>query len=289
MYSSTRLIGFREGKVNRSTRKTRTFQAIVLASLFCWTEQAFADGGTSDPDYDYLPPEEMGFFETFTAYARSWIRSPSHAGSFDTAKRRLYAHIEDQHSFYCRCDLNLEERSFDRPSCGYVPANDTKRAKRTEAEHIMPAFWIAEWHEGPSCWVKDEATCGDARDCCQANDPRFKRAHNDLVNLTPAIGELNAVRSDLPYGIIPTEPRRFGACDFESDRDLELTEPTDEIRGDIARVYYYMRDTYDLVFPEDLITLLDNWDASDPVSQEEIDRNERIRAIQGTANKFVFE
>ncbi|WP_306141486.1 endonuclease [Roseibium sp. MMSF_3412] len=267
----------------------RVVRAIFLLTVVFWTGRSFADGGTSDPDYDYLPPEEMGFFASFSAYATSWIRTPSHAGSFATAKRRLYAHVKDQYSFYCRCDLDLENRSFDRASCGYVPANDTVRAQRTEAEHIMPAFWIAELHVGPSCWVKDEATCGDARDCCQANDPRFKRAHNDLINLTPAIGELNAIRNDFAYGVIPGEPRRFGGCDFESDRDLQVTEPADDIRGDIARVYFYMRDTYDLVLPDDLMSLLADWDVSDPVSEKEVDRNERIRDIQGTANDYVSD
>lgn len=275
--------------MDRPTRSHHALRAVVLVALVLSAGRGFADGGTSDPDYDYLPPEEIGLFESITTFARSWFRAPGHAGSFDTAKKRLYANVGDQHSLYCRCDLDLEARDFDRSSCGYVPANDTDRAKRTEAEHIMPAFWIAEWHDGPSCWVKDEATCGGARDCCQANDPRFKRAHNDLVNLSPAIGELNAIRSDLTYGIVPSEPRRFGACDFETDRDLEVTEPTEEVRGDIARVYYYMRDTYDLVFPDDLNILLEGWDASDPVSQEEIDRNERIRDVQGTANDYVSE
>lgn len=273
--------------MDQPSQSNHALHAIVFMPIFFWAGQSLADGGTSDPDYDYLPPEEMGLFETFAAYAKSWIRIPSHAGSFSTAKRRLYAHVKDQHSFYCRCDLDLEKRSFDRASCGYVPDNDSERAKRTEAEHIMPAFWIAEWHDGPSCWVKDGTTCGDARDCCQANDPRFKRAHNDLVNLTPAIGELNAIRNNLTYGIIPGEPRRFGTCDFETDRDLQVTEPADDIRGEIARVYFYMRDTYDLVLPVDLMILLEDWDVSDPVSQKEIDRNERIRDVQGTANDYV--
>lgn len=32
----------------------------------------------------------------------------------------------------------------------------------------------------------------------------------DLHNLTPAVGELNGDRSNLPYGIVKGEPREYG-------------------------------------------------------------------------------
>lgn len=261
----------------------------IILVAFSVGSSAYADEGTSDPDFDYLPPDDFGLVEMFSTYARTWLSSPSHAGSFGTAKRRLYNDIGAPASFYCDCDMDLAQRTLDRASCNYVPVNDNARANRIEAEHILPAYWIANFHTGPSCWVKDQVTCGGARECCLENDDRFRRAHNDLVNLTPAIGELNNARSNLTFGLVADEPRLFGQCDFETDRTLRVTEPKEDIRGDIARVYFYMRDTYELAFPEDLIVKLDEWNLADEISAGEIDRNDRIRAIQGTANDLISQ
>ena len=262
-------------------------KSVLLAILVGFPGMLSADDGTDDPDFDYLPPEEVGIFGGMANFARSFFRSPSHAGSFTTAKRRLYNSLDDAETFYCGCPVDLGQRTFDRAACDYVPVNDNDRAKRTEAEHILPAYWIAHFHPGPTCWKKDEATCGSARECCLANDERFKKAHNDLVNLTPAIGELNNVRSNLTYAVVQGEPRLFGSCDFETDSALRVTEPREDVRGDIARVYFYMRETYELEFPDDLSMLLDEWDDVDPISPAEVDRNERILDVQGTANGFV--
>jgi len=270
--------------------KRRTLAGIVLAVLLVLEMVApvsvRADGGTSDPDFDYLPPEPISAFEQFTSVITEFFRSPSHAGSYDTAKRRLYRQIKDPTTFYCGCKTNLAKSNFDRASCGYVPRNDTKKARRVEAEHILPAYWIAEFHIGGSCWEKDD-TCGEARDCCRKNDKRFKKAHNDLVNLYPAIGELNLLRNDLMYDLISGENRIFGSCDFEVDWVRDVSEPTEDIRGDIARVFFYMRDTYSLKYPDDLADRLATWNDADPISEKERARNERIKAVQGAANPLL--
>jgi len=271
-------------------KKTWELTGIVLAvSLFLAMvapASVRADGGTIDPDFDYLPPEPISAFEQFTSAITEFFRDPSHAGSYDTARRRLYRQIKDTTTFYCGCKTKLAARSFDRSSCGYVPRNDTKKAKQIEAEHILPAKFIAKYHTGDSCWKKDDA-CGLGRDCCYKNDARFKKAHNDLVNLYPAIGELNVVRNDLMYDHIPGDVLLFGKCDFEVDWDRDVTEPTEDIRGDIARVFFYMRDTYSLKYPEDLEDRLAAWNKADPISEKERARNERIKAVQGTANPLL--
>lgn len=245
---------------------------------------AHADEGTTDPDFDYLPPEHL--VGRMTAFFVEFLRRPAHARSYTEAKRRLYGDLGDGVTFYCDCAPDLAERTFDAGGCGYAPRNDNVRAHRVEAEHVLPASWIAAFHTGESCWVAD-AACGGARACCLARDARFRTAHNDLVNLVPAIGELNADRSNLAYGEIAGEPRVYGACDFEVDRRDRAVEPHPSVRGDIARIYFYMRDTYALAYPDDLAARLERWDASDPVSPGERRRNRRILGVQGTANPLV--
>jgi deoxyribonuclease-1 len=60
----------------------------------------------------------------------------------------------------------------------------------------------------------------------------------DLYNLQPSIGEVNQLRANYSMAMIPGETRAFGPCDLEiEDRKIE---PRPDIRGDIARTYFYM-------------------------------------------------
>ena len=66
----------------------------------------------------------------------------------------------------------------------------------------------------------------------------FRYMEADLYNLQPSIGEVNQLRSHYSMAMIPGEPREFGRCDLEiEDRKIE---PRPDIRGDIARTYFYM-------------------------------------------------
>jgi len=199
---------------------------------------SLADDGVDDPDFDYLEPENR-FFGAIRSFGERMFSTPQHPQSYQEAKRRMYSLLADETSLYCGCPNSLSARTFNAQSCGYVPRNNNIRAERLEAEHVVPAYWIANFHNGPNCWQKDPS-CGSARECCLANDARFERAHNDLVNLYPAIGELNADRSHYIFSILEGEDRAYGQCDFEVDRRADLAEPREDMRGDIARIYFYV-------------------------------------------------
>ncbi len=260
--------------------------AIMLSSGCLW-----ADDGIDDPDFDFLPQDEPSMFGSALEYAwfkinRSIDRA-THPSSYDAAKRLLYNRVGDQTTLYCGCTTRLKERDFLAESCGYIPRNDNKRAHRTEAEHVLPASLIAAFDPKSSCWEKNPL-CGKERKCCLANDPKFKKAHNDLVNLIPAIGELNADRLNYLHEQVDGELRRYGNCDFEVKlKKPKVAEPRPEIRGDIARIYFYMAETYKLVLPDKLVSHLKGWDEADPVSEEERQRNSTIQFIQGSANPSI--
>lgn len=239
-----------------------------------------------DPDFDYLPPDEPSILKKFSIILSDMFFTPHHPGSYTSAKKFLYSKIKDTKSFYCDCNTDLVNRTFDKKHCNYIPKKDNARAHRLEAEHVLPAFWIAKFHPNENCWQARES-CGSARECCLKNSDRFKKAHNDLVNLFPSIGELNGNRSNFLYDILENENRNYGSCDFEVDSLQKLSEPKDDIRGDIARIYYYMRDTYDLQFPAEITSQLSQWSLSDPISQKELDRDMKVRETQGSSNSFI--
>jgi len=62
----------------------------------------------------------------------------------------------------------------------------------------------------------------------------------DLHNLYPALASINRARSNYVFGEIPGEPREFGDCDFERDRDRRVAEPRPIAHGNVARAIFYM-------------------------------------------------
>ncbi len=265
---------------------TKIFQYILLLMCLFANAVVLGDEGTDDTDFDYLPPDDIGIFSRFTEFIGGMFATPSHSGSYTTAKRRLYRKIGDKNTFYCGCPTNLSERTFDEVACGYEPRINNNRAHRLEAEHVLPAYWISAFHSDSTCWEADPS-CGDARDCCLKKDERFKKAHNDLVNLIPTIGELNADRNNYLYDLVDGEIRDYGDCDYEINASERHMEPHRDIRGDVSRIYFYMRDTYDLEFPDEITERLKEWDEVDPISNSEKERNLRIKNTQGTANQLL--
>jgi deoxyribonuclease-1 len=107
----------------------------------------------------------------------------------------------------------------------------------------------------------------------------------DLMNLRPAIGELNADRSDNPFGIIESEPRQYGACNFEVQGGV--VEPDEPDRGKIGRTYLYMESVWGMALTADERALYTQWHAGDPPDAFEIEKNRRISELQGVGNSFV--
>ncbi len=116
-----------------------------------------------------------------------------------------------------------------------------KKRQKIEWEHIVPAHrfggHLSEWKN-----YKKHCKKGNGRKCAAKKNKIFRSMEADMHNLVPAIGSINAIRSNHPYGIISGEKRKFGSCDFEFEN--KVVEPRDSVRGDIARAYLYMEKTY---------------------------------------------
>ncbi len=211
--------------------------------------------------------------------------SPDHPRDFNEAKsilRKIYAQGQE---FYCGCRYDLTAKNrIDVSSCGYK--GQGVRSQRIEWEHVVPASIFgrrfAEWTEGhPSCMRNGHMEKG--RNCARSTSEVFSRMEGDLYNLLPTLGELNGARSNYAYGEVKGENREFGACDFEVTR--KLAEPRQEIRGDLARIYFYM----DARYPGFEIVNRQNeglfiaWDRDDPIDLAERQRLQKIESIQGNS------
>ena len=196
--------------------------------------------------------------------------------SFSTSKRRMYAIYKDnRRTLYCDCEY--EDKVVDLESCN-MGEFDTTRWNRTEAEHVVPASTIGA---GKECWEDG------GRDNCLKVDPIFKIAHNDLHNLYPAVGQVNGRRSNIAIGVVLGDVLEYPGCDFEINTPLKTVEPRPEVRGDIARTYFYMEWRYGVYIPMEQRRTLMHWHQVDPVDDWERERSAAIFDPQGRPDPFL--
>lgn len=211
--------------------------------------------------------------------------------SFNKSKKLLEREVYKDHriTFYCGCPFDEQKNVL--PCANYAPKNGNKRSTRIEWEHVVPASHFGqsfpEWRDGhPDC-VDSKGKPFKGRNCASKVNVKYRYMQSDMYNLYPAIGEINNLRRDYRFDMVPGEKREFGPCDFEIDN--KTAEPPERIRGDIARTYKYM----DWAYPGHGIIgkssrkLFDAWDKMDPVDAWECERCRRIEKIQGNENPFV--
>lgn len=168
------------------------------------------------------------------------------------------------------------------------------------------------------CWAPEDA-CGNYTqegDCFNREHSWPKSwwgggtgpdQHEDLVAVIPADGYVNNSRSQLPLGHVlsanytSSNGSRRGVCNVPgAPLGADCFEPPDSLKGDMARIYFYMAVRYegeldccneDAVNGADLHswqeTMLRAWHAADPVDIDERTRNERVFGIQQNRNPFV--
>ena len=205
--------------------------------------------------------------------------------TFEQAKMELRTYVyhdrEDEGDFYCGCRFDWVGRSggiVDLESCGYQIRAQPVRAQRIEWEHILPASSIGQARQ---CWQDG------GRQNCNRTDPVFNMMEADMHNLTPAIGEVNADRSNFRFSELSGEPAKHGACDFRVSFTQRAAQPRNEIKGLIARTYFYMHDRYDLNMSDAQQRLMMAWHRLHPVSDWEQERDRRIASRMGHGNPFV--
>ena len=231
--------------------------------------------------------KKLSIFTTLFYFLTAMEASAEVSWSFSKSKKfakDIYSGNET--TFYCGCSYqNIRKKLVPKwSSCGYSPRNEytksgkqNSRSLRIEWEHVMPAWFFGNQME---CWK------AGGRKACKKNK-LFAKMEADLHNLVPAIGEINGDRSNFTFELIDGEERVYGACDFEINFKDGVVEPRQSIQGDIARIYFYMSETYNVALTQKLQKMLKTWSKLDPVDQQEFERNSKIFRIQGNSNPFV--
>lgn len=215
-------------------------------------------------------------------------RTPT--SSEELAQAASQIHANHRRTFYCGCAYTPADRVA-RGTCGYETRADESLSKRVVWDRIVP---VQLYGPRRACWAASSCESAEGKvlsgiECCLQRDPVFRAMYNDLHNVVPAIAEIAQDRAGLAFGEIEGEARMYGACDFEVDHSSSIVEPSESIRGKIARAYLYMHARYGdaLELEDDEQARFRRWHAENPADAWEGERNAAITSIQGHPNPFV--
>lgn len=158
-------------------------------------------------------------------------------------------------------------------------------ANKMQREHAIPKSW----------WKR-------------AGDVEYTPAYSDMWNLYPSDASANQAKLNYAFGETRSTTFNNGVTKVGAPKagygggSSSVFEPADEYKGDFARAIFYMATVYDdLPWAYDYMfvsnsypslvpwaaNMLLDWARRDPVSQKEIDRNDRVEQYQGNRNPFI--
>lgn len=142
----------------------------------------------------------------------------------------------------------------------------------------------------------------------------------DLFHVYPVDGKINSLRNNHPYGEVQNVTTasidnfsKYGTPTAACGAPVNVFEPADEYKGDLARTYFYMVLCYQdkvggwngevfgsAVAPDQFpgfegypgmaewaLRMFIKWSKNDPVSEKERNRNNEVYKLQGNRNPFI--
>lgn len=212
--------------------------------------------------------------------------------SFNKAKKSLERQVYYDHRITLYCGARFDDKKNVYLPEGFLAPAHEKRSAKVEWEHAVPtenfgrAF--SEWRNGDPQCVDNRGQKFKGRKCAEKMSMEYRYMQSDMYNLFPAIGSVNAVRSNLQYGQIPGRHSDFGTCEAKVGNNR--FEPPNRAKGQVARAALYMEESYPRFhLSSQQRQLFKIWNQLYPVDAWECSRARRIEKIQGNANKFVKE
>ncbi|WP_427976635.1 endonuclease I family protein [Agarivorans sp.] len=212
--------------------------------------------------------------------------------SFSTAKRLLlqqvYAAPESRRTLYCQA--SFDENKQVQLHSGFATSKYLNRLARYETEHVVPAENFGRsfkaWREGhPEC-VNNKGKPYKGRRCAEKTSAEYRLMQADMYNLYPAIGAVNAARSNYNFSMLNKADSDFGSCDLRIEK--RKVQPPEAARGAIARSYLYMEASYPRYsMSSSQRKLMQAWDKQYPVSAAECQRAAIIERVQHNRNPIM--
>lgn len=210
--------------------------------------------------------------------------------SFSKAKAILEKKVYNDHrtTVYCGASFNAQKKVT--PPKGFTTTKYLKRSKKVEWEHIVPAEnfgrTFIEWRDGNKQCTNSKGKSFKGRTCAEKLNIEYRYMQADMFNLYPAIGAVNALRSNYNFTMLPSEKNDFGSCAMKIDS--RKAEPPEAARGRIARTYLYMEGAYKRYsMSKPQRQLMNAWDKMYSVDAWECARAKKITSLQKSVNDVV--
>ncbi len=209
---------------------------------------------------------------------------------FKTAKEWMLNDVyrDYRKTIYCQAEFNDSKMIF---LDGFFSSKYADRSKKLEWEHAVPT---ENFGRALGVWENDSLECAglSKRECARKTSYIFNRMEGDMHNIFPSIGSVNGMRLNYNFVAILDDDKvqTVLGCDIKIG-NKKVVPPTHS-RGQIARAYLYMEDTYkeyNYKMSKSQKKLMQAWDKIYPVSDWECKRDERISHLQGNHNKFVYD
>lgn len=269
-------------------------------------------------------PTRFDVWDYFMGLALKGIK-PSNVTCPSTSPNRVY----EYYSGYCYIPAGTVTAITNIP---VVFSNPSQQQTLMNREHT----WPKSWFDSPT----EENNASTGNYCFDGNsDSNYStyydyRAFTDIHHLLPTNATANTTRNNNPFGIVDVpsvtytgaggdaaSPATGGKSGTPHHSNITSTaytvcggaagqvpctattvfEPPDHVKGDIARIYFYMATRY---YTEDTCwitsdatdkatikqwqeTMLKKWHSDDPVDDGERKKNDLIHRIQGNRNPFV--
>ena len=180
-----------------------------------------------------------------------------------------------------------------------------------------PDGYVRDWYSNTTNYVhvKDKAGHYSAEGDCYNREHSVPQSwfggggiKSDIIHVLPTDGYVNNRRSNYPFGEVGNieyksnnSYSKLGSCKTTGYSGT-VFEPNDEIKGDIARIYFHMVTCYEVLAPawghnvfstayngfeKWALDMLMRWSKEDPVDEREIARNNAVFEVQGNRNPFV--
>ncbi|MCK5819318.1 MAG: endonuclease [Psychromonas sp.] len=200
----------------------------------------------------------------------------------------VYTNDSERYTIYC--DAKFTKDKVILPPTGFSSNKFAKRAKRMEWEHVVPAENFGRnfrsWREGNRLCITSKGKHYKGRRCANKVSEDYKLMQADMYNLYPAIGAVNAMRSNYNFQASVPTANTFGTCAMHIRN--HKVEPPKSARGEISRSYLYMSANYShFKLSKQQKKLMQAWNKQYPAGRWECKRGELIQKLQKNRNKIL--
>ena len=210
--------------------------------------------------------------------------------SFSKAKKTLEKKVYNNHRITIYCGATFDAKKQVTAPKGFSTTKYVKRAKKIEWEHVVPAEnfgrTFSEWRDGHEQCIDSKGKAFKGRKCAEKINIEYRYMQADMFNLYPAIGAVNALRSNYNFTMLPSVKSDFGSCAMKIES--RKAEPPEIARGQISRTYLYMDGAYKRYsMSKSQRQLMNAWDKMYPVDAWECSRSKKITSLQNSDNDVV--